>query len=57
MDAQNNSAQISWESSTKKSLLISGTHKVLCVGYSDSDIATKTASGGDWEGYTVTKCD
>lgn len=30
---------------------------VYCVGYTDGEISTNTASGGIWEGKTVTKCD
>lgn len=30
---------------------------VYCVGYTDEEISTNTASGGIWEGKTVTKCD
>ena len=30
--------------------------EVLCVGYTDEEISTNTASGGIWEGKTVTKC-
>jgi hypothetical protein len=32
-------------------------NKVFCIGFSDSEISEKTSSGGDWEGFTVTKCD
>lgn len=35
----------------------SSARKIQCYGYSDEEIATKTASGGEWEGYTITKAD
>jgi hypothetical protein len=31
--------------------------KVYCYGYSDTEITTNTATGGIWEGKTVTKYD
>lgn len=46
---------LTWESATK--IWLPAGNTILCVGYSDSDIATKTASGGAWEGKTVVKCD
>lgn len=46
---------LTWESASK--IWLPAGNKILCVGYSDADIATKTASGGVWEGKTVVKCD
>lgn len=46
---------LTWESSTK--IWLPAGNKILCVGYSDGEIATKTAAGGEWEGKTAVKCD
>ena len=46
---------LTWESSTK--IWLPAGNNILCVGYSDSEISTRTASGGIWEGKTIVKCD
>lgn len=52
---------LSWESASKMFIFNNATFasatNIYCYGYSDTEIATKTASGGDWESKTVTKCD
>ena len=46
---------LTWESATK--IWLPAGNNILCVGYSDSEISTRTASGGVWEGKTIVKCD
>jgi hypothetical protein len=46
---------LTWESASK--IWLPAGNKILCVGYSDGEIATKTAAGGEWEGKTAVKCD
>jgi hypothetical protein len=55
---------LSWESASKMYIYvgasgtgISATTKVYVKGYTDGEIATKTASGGIWEGKEVVKVD
>lgn len=44
------SESLVWESASKIYIHIKSNNKIICIGYSDADIATNTASGGIWEG-------
>lgn len=46
---------LTWESATK--IWLPAGNNILCVGYTDSEISTRTASGGIWDGKTIVKCD
>ena len=54
------SGLLTWESASKIAVYnantISGATDVYVKGYSATEIAEKTASGGLWEGKTVTQC-
>lgn len=46
-----------WESSTKMFTKGVDSQHISCIGYSDAEIAERTASSGDWEGYQINKRD
>jgi hypothetical protein len=47
---------ISWDA-TKAFVRVANGTLIYCVGYTDEQIVTLTAAGGDWEGATVNKTD
>ena len=48
---------VGWDSISKIYIKFGDETNLYCIGYTDQEITAKTAAGGEWEGYTVSKRD